>query len=225
MQPWGDSGNMVTMFYPFFYQAGGRIVNEDKTELTLDTDEMRKTVQFLYDLRYNYGIVDEISTSLKAADVKNMFLEGKVAMIIESTNFAKQMNKAGLNWKHSLLKEARQATFVAADSLVLSTGAKDKELAYKAIQYMSSGEVMTAYHNEVSMFSPIGKDEKYGDFADFEYIYNNKDIDLITFPTMSGMFKVDDALLRNLQMMMLGELSPDEVVSETVKYADMELAQ
>ncbi|HBG02353.1 MAG TPA: sugar ABC transporter substrate-binding protein, partial [Firmicutes bacterium] len=108
MQPWGDSGNMVTMFYPFFYQAGGRLVNEGN-EIVVDTPEMLKTVQFLYDLRHKYGIVDEVATSLKAGDVKNLFIEGKVAMIIEATNFSSQATNAGINWEHSLMTEDRQA--------------------------------------------------------------------------------------------------------------------
>lgn len=224
MQPWGDSGNMVTMFYPFFYQAGGRIMNGTMTQFTIDTAEMTKTVNFLYDLRFTHGIVDEISTSLKAADVKNLFLEGKVAMIIESTNFAPKLDAASINWQHSLLRETRQATFVASDSLVLCTACENKDLAYAAIQFMSSGSVMSAYHNQVSMFSPVGKDEAYADNPVFEYIYNTPEIDLITFPAVADMYKVDDALLRNLQLMELGSLTPEQVISETVAYVQFEMA-
>lgn len=222
MQPWGDSGNMVTMFYPFFYQAGGRLVNEGN-EIVVDTPEMLKTVQFLYDLRHKYGIVDEVATSLKAGDVKNLFIEGKVAMIIEATNFSSQATNAGINWEHSLMTEDRQATFIAVDSLVLCSEAKNKELAYAAIQYMTSGEVMSAYHSQVSMFAPIGKDEDYADRAQFEYIYTDSNIDLVPFPAIEGMYKVDDALLRNLQLMQLGQLFPEQVIEETESYVAFEL--
>lgn len=222
MQPWGDSGNMVTMFYPFFYQAGGRLVNEGN-EIVVDTPEMLKTVQFLYDLRHKYGIVDEVATSLKAGDVKNLFIEGKVAMIIEATNFSSQATNAGINWEHSLMTEDRQATFIAVDSLVLCSEAKNKELASAAIQYMTSGEVMSAYHSQVSMFAPIGKDEDYADRAQFEYIYTDSNIDLVPFPAIEGMYKVDDALLRNLQLMQLGQLFPEQVIEETESYVAFEL--
>lgn len=225
LQPWGDSGNMVTMFYPFFYQAGGSIYSADENKFTIDTPEMKKTVQLLYDLRFTYGVVDEIATSLKAADVKNLFLEGKVAMMVESTNFAPKITDASINWQHSLLTGDQQATFVAADSLVLCTACKNKSLAYEAIQYMASGEVMSAYHREVSMFSPIGMDEEYGDNPAFQYIYNNDNIRLVTFPAVKNMYKIDDALLRNLQLMELGKLSVDQVISETVAYADFELSK
>lgn len=223
LQPWGDSGNMVTMFYPFFYQAGGRLVDSNG-QFTIDTPELRKTVQFLYDLRHTHGIVDEIATSLKAADVKNMFLNGKVAMIVEATNFSRQITAKGIEWEHSILEDTRQATFIAADSLVLCSASKNKDLAYKAIQYMSSGEVMSAYHNQVSMFAPIGRDESYSDNPAFEYIYTDPSIDLVAFPAVDGMYKVDDALLRNLQLMQLGQLTPEEVVRETAAYVSFEFA-
>jgi|LSQX01.2.fsa_nt_gb multiple sugar transport system substrate-binding protein len=222
MQPWGDSGNMVTMFYPFFYQAGGRLVNESD-EIVVNTPEMLKTVQFLYDLRHKYGILDEVATSLKGGDVKNLFIDGKVAMIVEATNFASQIAKAGIDWEHSLMTESRQGTFIAVDSLVLCTTAKNKELAYAAIQFMTSGEVMASYHNQVSMFAPIGRDEEYADRPEFEYIYTDSTIDLVPFPAIEGMYKVDDALLRNLQLMQLGQLLPEQVVEETELYVSFEL--
>ena len=84
---------------------------------------------------------------------------------------------------------------------------------------MLSGPSMTEYHKS-AQFAPIGKDEEYHDNPAFESVYAEDGEYLHSLSPAKGSSKIYDALYKNLQLMMMGEMEPDKVISETVSYAD-----
>lgn len=221
LQGWGDTdvGTIVNLFYPFLWQAGGDIFNQEQTELALTSPEAVSAAQFLYDLRFTHGILPDVCTSLNGDDVMNSFLDGKVAMITTFTSKgSSEIEPAGMNWDYAVLSGAQKATFVACDSLVLMSGAKDQQLAADCIKYMTSGQVMTAFHKELSCFPPIAADEEYGDLERYRPMYEDPEIALHSLPAVGGMYMVNEALYKNIQLMLLGDLTPEEVMQQTQDY-------
>ena len=221
LQNWGDTntGSLNSIFFPYLWQAGGVIFNDDYSELTLDSPECVAGAQFLYDLRFTHGIMPELVTSLTGADAQNMFLEGKVAMFDGSSSFVNsRVIPAGIDWDYAILKGEKQATFVALDCLVLPSNTKDPDIGMEIVRFMTSGPVMTKFHREMSMFPPVARDEEYQDLAEFKVMYEDPNIEFNNYPAVAGMFKVNDMLYKNMQLLMLDQMTPEEVMRSVVDY-------
>lgn len=61
----------------WIYANNGSILNEDMTECTLNTEEVKEVVQFLYDLVYKY----EVAPVPAGLDNLNLFMSDQIAMI------------------------------------------------------------------------------------------------------------------------------------------------
>jgi multiple sugar transport system substrate-binding protein len=222
LQDWGNPawGAMNNVFSPYLYQAGGSYFDDDGN-LALNDGSALKAAQFLYDLKYKYKILPDSTTSMKESDITAAFLEGKVAMIVAGTTYAGKFDEANIKWDFvTSLKDETGGTFTATDSLVIMNASKNKDLAYKLVQYMLSGEMMAKFHKEIIMFPPIGKDEVYADNPKFESIYAEDSAFLKSFRPRVGSFQVMDNLYKNLQLMMINELTPEQAINQTVEYSN-----
>lgn len=224
---WGNTAisGMNTAFYPYLWQAGGSLFSEDGTEFTLDSEAGREAVQFLYDLRFTYDILPEETTSLAKADCLELFNSGKAAFCVMEAKNAASLDNTDINWDYitSLTKET-MGTFIASDSLVLMSASENKDLSMKLIRYMTNGDAMATFH-ESAPFPPIAKDEEYHDNTKFETIYEQQREYLHSLAAVKGSYTIYEALYKNLQLMMIGEMTPDQVVSETTSYAQTVLAE
>lgn len=78
---------------------------------------------------------------------------------------------------------------------------------------------MADYHQQIATFPPITKDEAYNDNPVFKSMFENENQYFKTLPVAEGSFKVMDVLYKNLQLMMLGDLTPEKAISNTVDYS------
>lgn len=221
VQRWGNPSisTLNTSFYPYVWQSGGQLFNDEGNAMVIDSEAGKAAVQYLYDLRFTHGILPEIVTSLTEDDCISYFCEGKTAFVEMETTSTANFDTAGVNWGFiTSLENPEKGTFVASDSLVLMSNAEDKELAYKLIQHMLSGTSMTTYHASAK-FAPIAKDEDYHDNPAFKSVYEEDGSALHSLPAVKGSSKIYDTLYKNLQLMMMGEMTPEDVISETVTYA------
>lgn len=86
------------------------------------------------------------------------------------------------------------------------------------MKHITSPAIMEKFHSELSAFLPISKGEKYLDNERFKDLYAD-DTYLHTLPVAPNSFKVMDSLYKNLQLMMLGDLTPEQAIQQTVDYA------
>lgn len=220
-QEWTDSaiGALNNIYYPYLWQAGGDIFNADGEVALLENDAAVKAAQFLYDARYTTGFLTEEGASLTANDIRDQFAAGNIAVAITGTNQAALYTESGVNWDFvASLEDETKATWIASDSLILNAASDNKELAAELMKYITSTEIMEKFHSEVSPFPPLNKDEEFLDNERFASIYEDE-ASLHTLPVAPNSFKVMDALYKNLQLMMLDELTPEEAIQQTVDYA------
>jgi multiple sugar transport system substrate-binding protein len=220
-QSWADPtiGLLDDNFYPFLWQSGGKIYNDDGTKLALqDNDGALQALQFLHDLRFKYGIVDD--SELGISKIEDYFLEGKAAFICVGTNKVSEFDKAGIDWGFiPSLKNKTKGIWVASDALIINSASKHKDLAASLIKYITSAPVMTKYHKEISPFIPITKDEEYNDNPRFKEMYQQDAQYFHTLPVAKGLSSISDNLCKNLQLMMMGEISPEQVIQMTTDYS------
>lgn len=226
-QQWGDKskGAMNSIFFPYLWQAGGEIFTEDGTKSAFNSEAGLKAAKYLADLKFKENIISDSATSMAEDQVFAEFKAGKLAFVMGPTSKGADFTSAGINWDYvTSLKEQQMGTFASADSLVLVSASKNKDMAVELVKYMLSGVSMTEFH-KMSSFPPIGKDEEYNDDPIFKKVYEEDKDALVTLPAIKGSAAVYDNLYKNLQLMMLGELTPEEALNDAAEFADNTLAQ
>lgn len=224
---WGDKskGEMNSSYFPFLWQAGGSIFNQDGTKAAFDGEAGLKAAQFVYDLRFKYGLMPDSVTSMSGDQVDTEFKSGNLAFNMSPTSNGKGFKQAGIDWGFlTSLKDKEEGTFTAADSLVLISGSKHKDLAVKMVRFMLSGPSMTKFH-AMAPFPPIAKDEDYHDDPAFQTLYGDHKDALHVLPAVQGSTAVYDNLYKNLQLMILGQLKPEEAIKNSADYANATLSQ
>lgn len=222
-QEWADPaiGALNNLYYPYLWQAGGDIYNKEGTEvILLDNDAAVKAAQFLYDLKFKYQVIPEESMALVGTEVKNQFMEGHVAIASMDAKSSAELTNAGINWDFiPSFEDETTATWIASDALIMNSACKNKDLAADLMKYITSADIMSKFHTEIAKFPPITKDEPYHDEERFRAMYEDTE-HLHTLPVAKGAFKVMDTLYKNLQLMMLGDLTPEEAIQKTVDYSN-----
>lgn len=218
----GAWGNVDENFLPFFWSAGGELVDEEGN-LSIDSEEGREAVQFLHDLRFKYNFVDESATSNDDARVD--FEAGKTGFIVLATSNCLNLEGVDWDWTTALAGPDGQAkTFFAADSLVLFDKCEDKELAMKAIKLLSSADVMSKFHQQITEQPPITKDEEYTGDERFKELYTVENDNFKTITPFNSAVSLLTKVNENVQSMMMGEMEPEDVLKNAQDYYNENLA-
>ena len=218
LQNWGGSGKGVLMvsWLPYYWQTGESFLDAEGKP-SINNAGGLKTVEFLKSLM-DKGIFDETITATE--NPKDLFQEGKVAMYVGDTGSAKKNTEAGINW--SVIPALKgpsgiQATWIAADSLAIASNSKNKELAAAALKYMLSAPVMDAFHEKMYAMCPITKDAKFYDDERFQAMYVDQAEIFHNWPAFANSDAFYDYLLKNMQAMYMGQLTPQQVLEDTMK--------
>ena len=163
------------------------------------------------------GYVPESATSND--DVLEPFKNGEAAMIFCASSNAVQATD--INWDFTILSgPADTKTFVAADSLVLFNSCENKDLAAKLMKYVTSADVMSKFHQDLSDQPPITLDEEYSGDERYAELFTSEEwtSKFQSLPVFKGASSMYDTLFKNLQSMQLGEMTPQEVLTKTTEY-------
>ncbi|NBK21208.1 MAG: sugar ABC transporter substrate-binding protein [Spirochaetia bacterium] len=223
-QEWADPaiGALNNVYYPYLWQSGGEIYNSDSTAVALlDNGAGVEAAQFLYDLKFKHGVISDECMAMAGTQVRDAFIEGRVAIASMDARSAGVIEKAGLkNWTFiPSFQNKTKAIWVASDSLIMNSACENKELAASLMKQITSASAMASFHKEISSFPPITYDEPYNDNPIFKDMFDNDSKYFHTLPVAEGAFMVMDTLYKNLQLMMLGDLSPEKAIENTVKYS------
>ena len=223
---WGSKayGAMNEMFYPWLWQAGGELFNEEGTQAAFNSEAGVKAVTFLQDLLLTHKVMPESVIAQDESEIlTNYFGQGKAAFVIVDTRktaniFDKQY--PDLNWGYvTSLQDVQKGTFVAADQLVMLSDAPDYELTMSLMRYMTSAESMEKFH-KMSPWPPIARDEKYNGNPKFTTLYENDYDALKNLKPVKNGYKIYDYLYKQLQVVMMGETTPEKALEEAEKYAN-----
>ncbi len=140
--------------YMYAWQAGGELMNADRTKVLLDSPQVVRALRYMadvYDDLGGFARVDAFQQSFQAGELEP-FLRGSVAMKIDGIWSMTFM----ADWKRNmdflvvpapipadrLAGGARPITWGGGYSLVMPKTAKNKEGAWRLIQYVTSKPVM-----------------------------------------------------------------------------------
>ena len=221
---WGASNGVSAMlagFWPFFFQAGGTVLDEDGN-LNLDSDATLEALTYINSFKEN-GIFDDSIVSMD--DPNGHFVNGEAAIIINGTGNASTFTEAGINWQCQLGLEgpAGMATNMSVDSLAISSYCEDKALAAELIKYITSAECMDEYHSEIYGMPSLTTDATYTEPEPFQSMYNDYSDVMYSVPSYEGSASFADYFQAQVQGMLMGQLTPEQVISESMTYYNEQL--
>ena len=216
---WGASNGVSAMlagFWPFFFQAGGTVLDEEGN-LNLDSDATLEALTYINSFKEN-GIFDDSIVSMD--DPNGHFVNGEAAIIINGTGNASTFTEAGITWQCQLGLEgpAGMATNMSVDSLAISSYCEDKALAAELIKYITSAECMDEYHSEIYGMPSLTTDATYTEPEPFQSMYNDYSDVMYSVPSYEGSASFADYFQAQVQGMLMGQLTPEQVISESMTY-------
>jgi ABC-type glycerol-3-phosphate transport system substrate-binding protein len=144
---------MVLQWTPFLWQAGGREINEDQTEVLFNNYAGVQALSFwkkLFDEQkfHNFTLTHDLG-----------FISGTVAMIMDGPWDLPELRKiANFEWGVTYLPAGavKQATYLAGEHLAVFKQSKHPDEAWKFIKWILSPDVQAKFSEE-SGYLPVRK--------------------------------------------------------------------
>lgn len=223
-QAWaGDGFGLLNQnFYPFMWSAGGELMDLDGTVTLTKNDGALKAAQFIYDLMYTHKVMPEDCIGWSEADTLQMLTDGEIAFMIYAVDSADTLSEssADIQFTGGLGESSGSEwmSWIAADALVMNEASQQKELAWNLIKYMTSPEVMEQVHKTLANAPTLTKSETPAMSAEAAAIYEQAE-HFRALPVAKNANAVMSNLKSNLQLMLLGDLTPKEAIQNTVDYS------
>lgn len=226
LMQWGDQarGSMNSIWFPFVWQAGGELFNADGTATEFASDQSKRAAEFVLSLQAD-GSIPPSATGLTGDQAIEAFINGEGAFVFDGTTRYDQFADAGIDVGIvDSLKDVKEGTFVAADSLVMFDSCPDKDLCAALVEYITSTPAMEQFH-EWAPFPPITVDEEYVGNEQFRTLYTERTDIFHSLPAIPNSTAAYNALWVNLQQMMLGQKTADQALTDAAAEGDSALGQ
>jgi multiple sugar transport system substrate-binding protein len=147
----GGKGAWQT-FMPFVWQAGGSVTNEDGKQFTLDSPEMVKALEY-----YKAFFADQLtpSTLPRPGELEQGFVAGTYGAFFSGPWHIGLIREQGGEafadkWAVARMpKETAGTSFVGGGDLVVFKDAKNRDAAWKFVQYLTRPEVQIKWYGAV----------------------------------------------------------------------------
>jgi multiple sugar transport system substrate-binding protein len=216
-------------WYPWLWQNGGQLLSKDSKEVLFNSAQAKQAADFYVGLT-KYSPKDFLNSN--SYDGRVAFASGKVAMYMAGAWFAGTLNgeypKLKGKWAAAPLPEGTKgcATTIAGDTLVLLDGAKNKDAAWKWIEFLSTPENMsqwtfgspngTTLPPRTSLLESPALTEKKPILEGFADQMKCGVANVIANPKWP---KIEESLNEHLGKAMYGDKSPSEALDEAANDA------
>lgn len=217
----GHNSMETVMFWaPFLWSNGGELLTNDLTEATFNSKEGVEALQFYVDLYKEASPKGSINN--KRGDSQNLFLSGAVGMTTVGPWFPKFIANDAPDIEYGIAPYPVEKTAVnlgTADHIVMSQTSKNKEAAWKFIEFFTNEE------NDLKWAKHQGFIPYHKANLDDEDIRSNPNMAFFldvapqakTYPTMPEWPQIDQALADAIQQALMGEKTPEEALNEAAE--------
>lgn len=204
--------------FNFIYQNGGSATDENGN-IKLATDENIETLEFLKEFNDKKIIPDPVSTS--RSDQAKMFQNGNLAMFISGPWEKETLDSSADTAPYAvalLPAGTKMAETLVTDSFSISSQSKNKELAWKLIEYMGQFEYQNAYDEAIGFF-PILKQEENEERYNTEFLKPFKDMIQygVSEPQVPVWDTFNSEFVKAVQKVMTGNLTAEEALNSAEK--------
>ncbi|NUW34633.1 sugar ABC transporter substrate-binding protein [Nonomuraea sp. SMC257] len=151
LTPGGADSFQLTL--PFIWSNGASLMNADGTKWTFDTPEMAGALKY-YQSFFTEGISDK-NLSTAAGAKESAFVSGATPMLVNGPFEIGQLNQAGgadFDKKYGVMRFPKQkssTSFVGGSALVVFKKSKNRDAAWKLIQWLSKADVQAKWQKMV----------------------------------------------------------------------------
>lgn len=155
------AGNNEYGVYPFVWGAGGQIAVQDggKWRSTLDSAQARRGIEFYTGLATRHGLSSPAAATWKETDLKDSFVQGKLAMMISGSWTPKAILEAAPQLQGKIgafpipgEKGGISPSFVGGSHLAVFEKSQQADLAWKFVQMMTAGRYASDWATQSSYF-------------------------------------------------------------------------
>ena len=133
----------MNYFSTFLWQNGGDLTSTPvTTRLTVDTTAAKGAIQWFVDLQAKYHVVPDAATE-KSESSEDRFINGRLGMFLDSRRVTPTFREsAKFDWDVAPLPNHAQgpATILHSDAYCMTKATKDKEAAWKFIEFANSSD-------------------------------------------------------------------------------------
>lgn len=214
----GEDVDTSTYFYYFLWGNGGNILTDDGTRPAFNAAEGQEALTFMKSM-IDDGLTMPNPAETNRDELYASFVDGKLGMVIALPTLAKKLATEAPDLEYGLAAipyQTTPVTYVVGDTLILFKQAKNKEAAWKFVEFLYRDEYRLKYDLtegvlpekiSVAENSQIKDNPVYGFFMEqlptgrFEPL-NVKSADIAT------------AVATALQAAYRGEMSPVDALNE-----------
>ena len=219
-------------FSTLMYQAGGSMLNEDRTAPNFDSPGTRKAIEWFKSLQ-DQDIVPD-SVWLSSDDPNNLFRSGQVACHLGGswliTNYIEQITD--FEWGVAYMPyDSHRSSIPGGKYLAAFDGTGVEEEASLFIEWLSQPEINAEYCRDNYFISPVVGNEvlDYESGAEFFEIFNNELAASTAIPGNEWMFQQFSTQIQNdmrdsLAEVIAGSKTVDEYVEEMTEKSEAALA-
>ena len=130
--------------YPWLWQNGADLMNEDRTKCILDRPEAIEALQFVWDLRHKWQVTPQTLPSDRGMGLET-FTQGGVAMFMSGPWDVQDLQAAeGLEWDVAPLPHnKRRATMLGAENYAIAAATKHPQEAWELFKFLLSPYAQT----------------------------------------------------------------------------------
>ncbi len=243
----GGSEAMLEGFLSLLWSNGGAVTDEEYTKITLDTPECIETCRLIRDLVYKYEVLSQDCLSLDTMAVSTQFYKSNCAMCpvyADSPLYSNADKVFYVTTKKGEQKKIYEpfdyvVTFgvgnnghlakscLPVDSLGISNFSANKEAAADFIRFLCK-EGYQIYYNyykamyegkEAVLIPPLFKGDTGRDIVHEWHREMAEHLEEHTFamPLVAGAASMDMIFFSNVQLLIMGELTPEECAANMQK--------
>ncbi|OCA88231.1 ABC transporter substrate-binding protein [Bacillus sp. FJAT-27225] len=216
-------GSMNHTLYPWLWQAGGDVVNEDN-EVLINSPEGLQAFEFINDM-YKKGWIPE--DSVTATDHNELWFGGKMLARMGSADLIAELEKnEDFNFViSSPLKNKEQVAYGTTGMFVVPSNSDNPDAAAEFVKTITNAENQRKF-NKLTKFIPA-RESSRDIFADEKYLSqiasNTEHVRPgVIHPKGRAIMPVIQA---KIQAMMAGDLTPKEAIQATEEAIKAELAK
>jgi multiple sugar transport system substrate-binding protein len=136
----------IIRFAPFVWSNKGELVDDDEhpTRFTLDSEASKSALRQFFELRTVHGVVPP-DVEVEAEDDETRFLNGRMAMFLESRRLVPALREAAeFDWDVAALPTLQdEASILHSDAYCMTKASKEKDAAWRFVEYALGPEGAT----------------------------------------------------------------------------------
>jgi len=207
-----DPSNVTTMFAPILWAMGGDFLTPDGAKPAINTPQSVKAITFWSDLYLKYKVTPEGTPNFATTrDIQPLFEANKIGMLTSSSN-AFDTFSANKNLQWGTVLSPDKVNRGGGWTMGIPVGAANPKGAETFILWLSRPEIMAKVMNRFPSNRKALDLPPWNDPA--KAIFKQAEIDGRSVPSVAGWFKMQEAIIVELQRILVGQKTPQKAADD-----------